>query len=541
MKLKKILLIENTDFRSLPENFLIEFSNQEIYSIDPKCIVGLNGSGKSNILELIAEIFFFIEMNIIYDEKIENTNFAFEIEYMLPLLVGNPHLKADGTFKVGDNLDVKVIKSKAEQLKFMIKSSSNDNSKYVQVSNDLNSLLPNRIIGYSSGQNELLSNPFLKMRFHYIEKLRTMMNTKNRFNIGKSRMFWMDYSNNHAIVISNLLLGTRKDLKLLIKELGVFAVDSFKIVIDYSKSVRKMELPKELYENIEKLKKCSPFWYEKKDGNNVLKTIIEFRITQEVIKAFRHHFVTPQALFEILYQLQLLNLYIHTKNTVDKILNTKNKSLNISEEIPYNPEKQVFIIEKINLRKFIDFKHNKRDIKIIKYKNLSDGEHQFLQVHGSLMMLSQRGNIFLLDEPETHFNPMWRSNMVKMFSNIAKNKEQIAQDILLTTHSPFILSDSNEKNIFKFIKVDGRIEYITNEDLGIPTYGTSVGLLLEHIFGQENSMGNLVLEELLQTIEQVETLEQIEQAKQKLLKFGESIEKFDIQNKLNKIKKKLTQ
>ena len=237
----------------------------------------------------------------------------------------------------------------------------------------------------------------------------------------------------------------------------------------------------------------------------------------------------------------MIDLYIHKKDTVDKILNTENKSLNISEEIPYDPQKQVFIVEKINLRKFIDFKHNKRNIKIIKYKNLSDGEHQFLQVHGSMMMLSQGGNIFLLDEPETHFNPMWRSNMVKMFSNIAKNKEQISQDILLTTHSPFILSDSNEKNIFKFIKVDGKIEYITNQDLGIPTYGTSVGLLLEHIFGQENSMGNLVLEELQQTIEQVKTLEQIEQAKQKLLKFGESIEKFYIQNKLNKMKKKLTQ
>lgn len=55
MKLKKISLIENTDFRSLPENFSVSFSNQEIYAINPKCIVGLNGSGKSNLLELIAE------------------------------------------------------------------------------------------------------------------------------------------------------------------------------------------------------------------------------------------------------------------------------------------------------------------------------------------------------------------------------------------------------------------------------------------------------------------------------------------------------
>ena len=201
-----------------------------------------------------------------------------------------------------------------------------------------------------------------------------------------------------------------------------------------------------------------------------------------------------------------------------------------------------------------DIVKNNLIIKINNYlvdiSNLSSGEKSILLLKLIINKLINGYNklkpenkslVILLDEPETHFNPMWRSNMVKMFSNIAKNKEQISQDILLTTHSPFILSDSNEKNIFKFIKVDGKIEYITNQDLGIPTYGTSVGLLLEHIFGQENSMGNLVLEELQQTIEQVKTLEQIEQAKQKLLKFGESIEKFYIQNKLNKIKKKLTQ
>lgn len=541
MKIRRVALIEDTEFRSLPKNFVIEFSQQDIHSIDPKCIVGLNGSGKSNILELIAEIFFHIEMNAIYDEKIENNNFAFEIKYTLPLLIGNPHVKADGTFRVGDNLDVKIIKSKTEGTKFFIKSSSNNNTKYVQITDDLNYVLPNKIIGYSSGQNELLSNPFLKIRFHYMEKLRSMMNTQKRFDIGKSRMFWMDYNNNNAIVISNLLLGKRKDLKLLIQELGVFAVDSFRIIIDYSKSDRKIELSKELFENIERLKKCSPFWYEKKNGDDVLKTIIEFKVTQDVVKAFKHHFVTPQTLFETLYQLQLLNLYVHTKEIVQVVLNNNNKALNISEKIPHDPNKQVFVIEDIKLKKFIDFEHDKRDIKIIKYKNLSDGEHQFLQVHGSMMMLSQRGNIFLLDEPETHFNPMWRSNMVKMFSNIAKNKEQIAQDILLTTHSPFILSDSQEKNIFKFYKRNGKVEYMNDEELGIPTYGTSVSLLLEHIFGQENSMGNLVFEELKKTIDQVESIEQIDQAKQELLKFGESIEKFYIQNKLNKMKKKLMQ
>ena len=541
MKLKSVALLEDTDFRSLPKNFSIEFSKQDLSAIDPKCIVGLNGSGKSNILELIAEIFFHIEMSVLYDEKIDNGNFAFEVEYTLSLLVGDPHLKADGTFNVGANKDVKVQKTKLGNTKFFIKSSSNKNDAYKEIKEELEAALPKKIIGYSSGQNELLSNPFLKMRFHYVEKLRSMLKSKKRFDLGKSRLYWMDYHNNNATVISNLLLAKKKTRRLLTKEIGVFAVDSFKIVIDYEKSDRKIELSKELYENIEKLKKCTPFWYEEKDEDEVIKTILYFNVTQEVEKAFRHHFVTPQVLFEVLYQLELLNLYVHNTKIINTVLDNTNKSLNVSEEIPYDPNKQVFAIKHINLKKFIDCNHNKRDIKIIKYKNLSDGEHQFLQIHGSMMMLSQSGNLFLLDEPETHFNPMWRSKMVKMFEMIANKKERHAQDILLTTHSPFILSDSHEENIFKFSKKDARVTYVNGKEFDITTYGASVGLLLEYIFGQENSMGDLAFEKLQKTIEEIQSLDQISQAQDELLKFGESIEKFDIQNKLNKLKKKLLQ
>ena len=66
--------------------------------------------------------------------------------------------------------------------------------------------------------------------------------------------------NDNAIVLSNFLLGKRKDIRLLTKELGIFAIDSFKINIDFSMSDRKIELTKSMYENIEKLKKCTPFW-----------------------------------------------------------------------------------------------------------------------------------------------------------------------------------------------------------------------------------------------------------------------------------------
>lgn len=540
MKLKKISLLEDTDFRSLPVNFSIEFSSQTINAIDPRCIVGLNGSGKSNLLELIAEIFYHIEMNVLYDYQIESDKFAFEIEYTFPLLFGDPHLKADGTFRVGDNKDIKVTKERVGGLKFFIKSSSDDESAYIRVTDDIELLVPKKIIGYSSGQNELLSNPFLKMRFQYVEKMRSMTESKRSYDISRSRFFWMDYENNKSIVIANLLLGTKQNRRLLIDEIGIFCIESFKLIIDLSLSERKLELSKEVLENIEKLKSCTPFWYETKQGKKI---VLEYKVNKQVIKAFHFHFVNSQKLFEVLYQLELLNLYMHKTELVKNILNDTNKEFNVSEQTPYNPDKRIVKLNDIKIKKFLD-RSDLHNTKIIKYKNLSDGEHQFLQIFGSIMMLSEQGNLFLLDEPETHFNPMWRSKMVKYFNIISINKEKMtkqkdAQEILLTTHSPFILSDSQERNIFRFSKIDGKVQYVNGKEIGIISYGASVGLLLERYFGQETSMGDFSYEQLRKVVEQINSLEEISKAERELLKFGESVEKFDIYYMLQRKKKEL--
>ncbi|MGD1844392.1 MAG: hypothetical protein ACFB10_03250 [Salibacteraceae bacterium] len=42
---------------------------------------------------------------------------------------------------------------------------------------------------------------------------------------------------------------------------------------------------------------------------------------------------------------------------------------------------------------------------------MSDGEHQFNQIIGTMMLLETPGCLLLLDEPDTHFNPKWRSRL----------------------------------------------------------------------------------------------------------------------------------
>ncbi|QYS86155.1 AAA family ATPase [Flavobacterium oreochromis] len=59
MKLKSLKL--HSPFRSLQSGFEIDFLNEynsdKLWDFMPYCLVGRNGSGKSNILEVLAEIF----------------------------------------------------------------------------------------------------------------------------------------------------------------------------------------------------------------------------------------------------------------------------------------------------------------------------------------------------------------------------------------------------------------------------------------------------------------------------------------------------
>jgi len=68
-------------------------------------------------------------------------------------------------------------------------------------------LLPDFLLGYSSGENEILSLPFFKMRFiqfdEYWQALRTQASYPNR---PESRLAYLDNEFSQAILLCNLLL-----------------------------------------------------------------------------------------------------------------------------------------------------------------------------------------------------------------------------------------------------------------------------------------------------------------------------------------------
>lgn len=75
---------------------------------------------------------------------------------------------------------------------------------------------------------------------------------------------------------------------------------------------------------------------------------------------------------------------------------------------------------------------------------LSDGEQSFL---GRLCLFSLLGDteaLILLDEPEVHFNDVWKREIVRMLDEMLRHQDS---HVLLTTHSSIALTDVSKENI----------------------------------------------------------------------------------------------
>lgn len=523
MKLISIKL-PNNRFRGLNKGFEIFFSAGSSENISTFYLTGQNGSGKSNLLELISEIFYYLDsLELAYGSKSlhKAKSFAFEIEYKLQVYakdVGGGF--SFSNFIVEENkipwvhIKIKKVNNKKPEY-FLVYTTGKEYKidfekfdKYT-VGNIKDNILPSKIIGYTSGQNELLSNAFLKMRYHYFNEyinFQKNLNEENRTGtfsdfLSRSRLMFLDYRNNASVLISNFLMNKdeeHNDLMQVFKDLlGIEGVYSFRITIRFnaqtnSDNQESILLSKSLNAFIDKLKRCTPFIIDNRDQLDIHEgykrtIILDFIVTDETKLAFGTEFDKSKVLFQFFYEMEILNIYAQDEGIRNRVLNAS-KDLNISDEIPsISPDNLIFEIS--------DVKVLKTGFELpIKYKNLSDGEHQLLQVMGSLSMMKQDNCLFLLDEPGTHLNPAWAIQYYKHI-DICK-KDHGSSQILLTTHDPLMITALNKDQVI-ILAFDRNEQRVIVEQLRFEPRSMSVGgILTSEVFKLRTSLG-LPTQELL--------------------------------------------
>lgn len=134
---------------------------------------------------------------------------------------------------------------------------------------------------------------------------------------------------------------------------------------------------------------------------------------------------------------------------------------------------------------------NSDDKQLIPYRMFSSGEKQFLQVMGAVMYhlnnidsiasteTRYRNINLILEEIELYFHPEWQRrwvwNLIQMLSGVKyKYVENI--NVILVTHSPFVLSDIPKTNVL-FLKSG-----IPNYEMQMNTFGANIHSLLKNGF-----------------------------------------------------------
>lgn len=507
MKLLKLHI--NSEYGSIKEGFKLQFrapyEDQIIDQIDwsdfhPFCFAGLNGSGKSNVLEALANIFYHIEScaNVNQPENFQD-NFkpeickpnAFELEY---------YICQDKEYKI-ENLIKVCISKKA-------KSDKEDGfptmtyqpfpfdkepipatvvtKKFATKSAPAKQYLPDLIIGYSSGENEILSIPFLKTRLLHFDEYRVALEKETEYEEPESSLLYVDYEMSQAVLLANLILQKKEVLEPLHEELGIADIIRFRMNLNLHTHENKAIL-EQYKEAIDSFKRCATACYEDKN-----KLTLDFWINSASKEAFKANFSNnPFKLFQAFQILYTLNYRTVKSEIKSDVYQSKGFYTDGKVPTPEPQDKVFFFLDYYIKKKYPDSK----EVLPLLMKNLSDGEQQFLHTMGICLMLKDKSALLLLDEPETHFNPDWRSKFIRILKNSLEHSESnnLMRDILITSHSPFIISDCYPDKVLLFKKDE---QPINAQDMDIQTFGTSVNILTNKLFGSKKTIAGFSYDSL---------------------------------------------
>ncbi|OME91846.1 ABC transporter [Paenibacillus amylolyticus] len=563
MKLLRLKITDPKGFRSLQEGFEVRFLREwninETAEFNPYILAGPNGSGKSNVLEVLAAIFYHMEsmylnyrpLSFEYDE-IENTK-GFQSKYAFPNgFEIEYYISAPATLNISGSQEfahIKIVKvnDTAPTIIWVNRYIFDVDADQILNSHEAKEVLPAFILGYSSGENEILSLPFFKMRFIHYDEYKDFLNRQIPYSsLPEGRLTFLNSEFNQAIVLSNLLLQEKDLLKPFKDEVGVEDIKTFRIIIkkyidlekmqitedpentihfqkniteisedDFGEIHYRLNITKNLETIIQKLISCSTCSYYDSEAEE---HYLDYWVNEETKKAFAHHFDSPIKLFQAFQILLTLNLFTVNEKLKKELY--QSESLYVNETVPILPsDKRIF--------RFKDLWIQKDGVsENILSKSLSDGEHQFLHSLGLCLLYKNEECLYLLDEPETHFNPDWRAKFISRIRDCFKDKDSktTLREMLITTHTPFLISDSKKEYVLIFNKLASQTVEVTRPDYN--TLGASINKINIKSFGKSETIGGyaeMQLNKIIVRFEAGENKQELIDEVNNLL--GDSVEK----------------
>lgn len=230
--------------------------------------------------------------------------------------------------------------------------------------------------------------------------------------------------------------------------------------------------------------------------------------------------------------------YLEDIKKLDDIL----RSCSMNKNLIDNPDDLACLYEKIVCKKntdFYEYIHNmfsKREsytLRYIRIRNLdmSSGERAMQNLFSWLVLIPEldkimdmkrsdyKSKLILIDEIDLYSHPEWQRKIIsQLIYSINKIEKEKPVQIVLSSHSPFILSDFPRENIIYLNKYKGKT-IVDNNNNHQQSFGANIYTLLKEAFFLENgAVGEFAKEKIYEVYEDLKTKEYsdgIDESKQK--------------------------
>jgi restriction endonuclease S subunit/energy-coupling factor transporter ATP-binding protein EcfA2 len=422
VKITNQLPSENRRFR-LIELWLEDFKNLANYTVrfDPAhsidVVLGWNGTGKSNLFEALVIIFRDLSK---WHEKNQWPKIPMK-GYQLRYIIDGKTVEI--SWHPGE--------MKRPKLTMQLPQSNTEEANKPKLITRSELPLPRFIFGYYSGPTNRLAEHFLPMKQdHYERLLKATSDDPDTLNhLLEQRQFFCAENHHAKYVLLAFCHKEDADISRFLEDrLRIVGFESALFIIRKPRWAKKGQTAED-------------FWGAQGIMRRVMERLRRFAIAPMVVEqtvpdGFRsqredhYYFFLPdlQSLHDFAAEYQDARTFFLALESTD------------FSELIYDVKIQVRV------------KSTNTEEVPITFHELSEGEQQLLMVLGLMRFTKSHQSLVLLDEPDTHLNPHWSIEYLKLLTRLMsedtnQSEEQQTSQILMSTHDPLVIASLFKEQI----------------------------------------------------------------------------------------------
>ncbi len=461
------------DFKNL-KDFRIDLDEQEMYTV----LLGQNAAGKSNFLEALVIIFRDLDLD---NDPLFNYAITYQCNGKTLYVIADTGAKER---KDRYRIAVKDPDDKSQLFQAAKKLSR------TQFKRDKREYLPRYLIAYYSGVSNRLEEHFDQHQRNFYGELIDTKRSKET-SLPMRPLFYARLIHSNFVLMSFFSFEEKDERvgKFLKEYFDVIGLDSVTFVIkrpEWAESEKKQR-------QIIKENEVS-FW----NANGVVSSFLK-ELYQIALAPIQDDIVVEKDYRKSEKKRDGVYLYLSNVKKLRKLAALyRSESGNPNEDF-FKVLESTYISDLIQEVR-VKVKKEKTD-GTISFKELSEGEQQLLMVLGLLRFTKSEESLILLDEPDTHLNPLWKWRYLNLLRDIVEKPD--STQIIMTTHDPLVIGGlkKEEIRILYQQKKDGKIEaFEPDED---PKGMGVAAILTSELFGlpttlDEDSQKNLNLKRSLE-------------------------------------------